>query len=113
MTARWRILMCVFFAAAQARIAEADERPITSLVPADCIVVYTARPYSDWKQGKASSEEASAGGSHLSAILTLLNASGLIPREGSVMTLRIVAGLMSSPESRDSVFDPTGWPSRI
>ena len=86
MTARWRILMCVLVTAIPARIAEADERPITSLVPANCIVVYTARPYSDWKQGKASSEEASAGGSHLSAILTLLNASGLIPREGQVFT---------------------------
>ena len=29
------------------------------------------------------------------------------------MTLRIVAGLSSSPESRDKVREPTGWPSRI
>ena len=26
------------------------------------------------------------------------------------MTLRTVAGLRSSPESRDSVREPTGWP---
>src|SRR5690606_31406281 len=31
----------------------------------------------------------------------------------SAMMLRIVAGLKSSPESRDSVRDPTGCPSRM
>jgi hypothetical protein len=31
----------------------------------------------------------------------------------SAITLRMVAGDSSSPEARDSVRDPTGWPSAM
>ena len=75
---------CFLVWATSAQVVGADQRHITDLVPADCIAMYTARPYSDWRPEQPAPDNASAGGSQLTAILTFLNASGLIPREGQV-----------------------------
>ncbi|MFQ5424748.1 MAG: hypothetical protein ACE5F9_12310 [Phycisphaerae bacterium] len=65
--------------------APAAPRSILRLVPADCIVVYTAKPYTDWVPAARPMTTAPArGGSQLAAILGFLNASGLIPHQGQV-----------------------------
>lgn len=67
--------------------AHAQERPILSLIPADSAVVFTAKRHADWSDpapaGSGGASESSTGG-QLGAILTFLNTSGLIPREGQV-----------------------------
>lgn len=64
-----------------------DGRPIAEMVPADSLVVYMARPYGWFRQtsqpGTAASQ-AGGGASAIAAIVTLLDASGLIPDEGQV-----------------------------
>lgn len=61
----------------------AAERPMTDLVPADCLVVYASKPTSV-ATSQADGEGAEGGGAAIATILTFLNAGGLIPNEGQV-----------------------------
>jgi hypothetical protein len=65
----------------------AGDLAISSLVPADSLVVYVARPYAVLQQmdaaGRATSQ-VGGGGSRIAAILGILDASGLLPDEGQV-----------------------------
>ncbi len=61
------------------------DRPITDLVPDDSLVVYMAKPYG--RASGAGDQQGSGGvsaGSSVATLLTLLNASGLIPDQGQV-----------------------------
>lgn len=60
--------------------APGAKRAIVELIPADCAVAYMARPYF----GGATSGQDEPPGKQLAAILTILNAGGLIPDEGQV-----------------------------
>lgn len=75
------------FAILQSSAAFGFDRPILELVPADCVAVWSARPYADWTETTVATTgpgDRDTAGSHLIAILTFMNASGLIPREGQV-----------------------------
>lgn len=72
-----------------AYVTRADPpRPISALIPADCMVAYFSKPYSDPVAASAPAsgpaEAQRREGSQLSHILALLNLSGLIPDEGQV-----------------------------
>ncbi len=60
----------------------AAARPITDTVPADCLIVFTAKPYSELSSTTASSQP--APGVSIGTILSLLSTSGLLPDEGQV-----------------------------
>ena len=79
--------LCLFGIGFAPIAARAQERPILSLIPADTAVVFTAKRHADWSDpappGSAEAPESSTG-AQLGAILTFLNTSGLIPREGQV-----------------------------
>jgi hypothetical protein len=84
-------LFCIiaFACAASARGngANADEKAsrssITSLIPADCIVAYFAKPYSPERVPSSQADEGEAR-PQFASILALLNVSGLVPDEGQV-----------------------------
>jgi len=64
-----------------------SDRPITDLIPADNLVVYMAKPYSEVvaaSQPADGDEPAERPALSVSTILAFLNASGLIPDEGQV-----------------------------
>lgn len=67
---------------------DAQVVPITALIPADSLVVYTARPYDAAAEAGAAetttSTQPSAAPVSISSVLGFLNASGLIPDEGQV-----------------------------
>jgi len=69
----------------------AEPRPISALIPADCLVAYFSKPYAEPAATSApttgpASEAAPVRreGSQLSHILAMLNLSGMIPDEGQV-----------------------------
>ena len=80
------ILSLVLIIAQVPSSASANSRPITDLVPADCLVAYIARPYAAPQPTSQPVDitHASPGSSTIAAILALLDASGLIPDEGQV-----------------------------
>jgi len=81
----YRLLTGTLISVALSASARAAPRPILRLVPADCIVVYTAMPYTDWvPASQPATTVPSRGGSQLAAILGFLNASGLVPHQGQV-----------------------------
>ncbi len=65
----------------------ASERPLTDLIPADNLIVYTAKPYSELAEQTepAGADRVKArSASSIAAILGVLNAGGMIPDEGQV-----------------------------
>jgi hypothetical protein len=69
----------------------AGPRPVTDLVPADCLVAYMAKPYSETERPSSVSgptttaaADTQPSGLTISSIVVFLNASGLIPDEGQV-----------------------------
>lgn len=59
--------------------------PITDLVPAEALVVYTAKPYAWLDSGSQSGDAATTQPAQsIASILGFLNAAGLIPSEGQV-----------------------------
>lgn len=71
-----------------AHSADGQDRPLTSLVPADSLVVYTAKPYAllapPASQPTTARVAESNAISSITTIISFLNASGLIPDEGQV-----------------------------
>lgn len=71
--------------------AAAPDRPITALIPADCLVAYSSKPYAEAAPTSMPASNPVTGdapprreGSQLSHILAILNLSGMIPDEGQV-----------------------------
>ena len=71
-------------------VQAAEPKPITRLIPADCVIAYFSKPYTE---STTTSRPASQGaedtdrpkeGSQLASIINFLNLSGLIPDEGQV-----------------------------
>ncbi len=74
-------------AAAAPAVARAGERSITSLVPADALVMYCAKPYTwlDQPIGEsAGTTQPSGTAASIASIVSMLNTAGLIPAEGQV-----------------------------
>jgi hypothetical protein len=84
---RCTVLLAAICGAWLSPVAFANDRPITDLIPADCLVMYKAKPYGwlESLEGTSSSTSRPTGaGASISSIIALLNASGLIPDEGQV-----------------------------
>jgi hypothetical protein len=68
--------------------SSAGQRPITALVPADCLVAYLAKPYGQPAAASAPATTAPVDAMpseiSISSIIVFLSASGLIPDEGQV-----------------------------
>lgn len=65
----------------------APAKPMTSLIPGDALVLYAAKPYSFLTASSPQTTTSSAAespGVSISAIVSFLNAAGLIPGEGQV-----------------------------
>ena len=74
-------------AAFPAAAGQTAQRPMTDLIPAECLVVYIARPQatlSATSRPGADTGKAAIGSSTIATILGFLSASGLIPEEGQV-----------------------------
>jgi hypothetical protein len=83
------LLPAVTFLLWPAAVFAEEPRAITSLVPADCLVMYAAKPYASLvatSQPAAGATQPAEQSPALSiaSILVFLNASGLIPDEGQV-----------------------------
>ncbi|MFQ5412594.1 MAG: hypothetical protein ACE5EC_09855, partial [Phycisphaerae bacterium] len=86
--------LSIFFTLALPSLARASEptrsaesRPLTDLIPADNLIVYTARPYGELvATTRPSGTETGQTGSpsSIAAILAILNVGGMIPDEGQV-----------------------------
>src|SRR5262245_35713807 len=83
--------MCAVAVLSVARMAVAESKPITRLIPADCVIAYFSKPYAESAAtSKPTSRDADEGesgrkeGSQLASIINFLNLSGLIPDEGQV-----------------------------
>lgn len=79
------VVIATLFVVHTALAADPEPKPITGLIPADSLVIYTAKPYS-FLTGETTSKPADGSPTPVSlpAIVGFLNAAGLIPGEGQV-----------------------------
>lgn len=80
--------LTVFLSTTAPAIVRAADRPITTLVPADALVVYTALPYPTLappsSQPTDTQPASSPGFGSITGIISFLSASGMMPDEGQV-----------------------------